>query len=241
MVHGTATSITISPKSQTINAGSSETFTATAYDEYGNYWDISTSVIWIIDSGAHGAWLNNVYTSAKMGTWQVTGIYYNLLLDETFLTVNHGAVYSLTIAPARATVNSGSTQAYTATASDAFENTWDATGGVSWLIGAGAGGQWAGNVYTSANGGTWVVTGTSAGVSGTAQLTVNAYSPADLLHNGHVNNLDALYFIVAYLNYGEFGIVNSACDFNHDTKLNFQDAVLFVIAYIAATNPNSNH
>ncbi len=239
VVHGSITSITISPKTPTITAGSSLTFTATAYDIYGNPWDVSNLAIWIIDSGAQGSWTNSVYTSAKAGTWEVTGVYDNLL-DNTFLTVNHGTISSLTISPASASINSGSTQSYIATASDAYGNTWDATSATSWQISANAGGQWTGNTYTSDNPGSWIVTGTSSGISGTAMLTVNTFLPADLLHNGHVNYLDILYFIVAYENYGEFGIVNPSCDFNHDGVLNFKDVVLFVTYYIAETPPNGN-
>ena len=237
VVHGTIASITISPKTPTITAGSTLTFTATAYDAYGNQWDVSNQAIWIIDSGAQGSWTNSVYTSAKAGTWEVTGDYDNLM-DNTFLTVNHGTITGITISPASASINAESTQSYTATASDAYGNTWDTTSTTSWQISAGAGGQWTGNTYTSANSGSWIVTGTSGGVSGTATLTVNAYLPDDFLHNDHVNYLDELYFIIAYNNYGEFGIVNPACDFNHDGVINFEDVVIFVTYYIAEASPN---
>jgi hypothetical protein len=161
-------------------------------------------------------------------------------LATTKLTVNPGPIYSLTISPASATVNSGSTQTYTATASDAYGNTWDATNATSWQISSGAGGSWIGNTYTSANAGTWSVTGISGGVSGTAAITVNAYSLADLLHNGHVNYLDLTQFIIYYNDYGEYGIVNPAVDYLHNGVINFQDLVIFVTAYIAATDPPSN-
>ena len=236
VVHGSIASVTISPHNPTINAGSSQTFTATAYDQYGNSWDVSNLAIWIIDSGAQGSWANSVYTSDKAGTWEVTGVYDNLL-DNTFMTVNHGTITSLTITPATATINQGSTQTYTSTASDAYSNTWDATSSTNWQITAGAGGSWTGNVYTSANTGTWTVTGTSSSVSGNAQLTVNGYSPVDFLHTGQVNSLDIFYFIYWYVYYGQYGYVNPACDFNHDGKLNFQDVVLFTTYYIAATTP----
>jgi hypothetical protein len=240
VVHGAITSITISPKTPAIKAGSTITFTATAYDAYGNSWDISTMVYWSIDSGAQGSWLNNVYTSAKAGVWQVTGVYNYLLHDTTFMTVNHGTISSLVISPASASIYTGATQTYTATASDSYGNSWDSTSATSWQISSGAGGQWNLNVYTSANIGTWKVTGTSSGVSGTAQLTVNGYSPVDFLHTGQVNYLDIVYFIYWYAYYGQYGYCNPACDFAHTGKLNFQDVVLFAIYYIAATTPSEN-
>ena len=117
-------------------------------------------------------------------------------------------------------------------------NTSDTTSSTNWQITAGAGGSWTGNVYTSANTGTWTVTGTSSSVSGNAQLTVNGYSPVDFLGpTGQVNSLNIFYFIYWYVYYGQYGYVNPACDFNHDGKLNFQDVVLFTTYYIAATTP----
>ena len=154
------------------------------------------------------------------------------------ITVNHGTISSLTITPASATVFTGATQSYTSTASDAYGNTWDATNSTSWQISPGAGGSWTQNVYTSANTGTWTVTGTSNGVSGVSQLTVSGYSPVDFYHTGHVNVLDLAYFIYWYDYYGQYGFCNPACDFNHDGVLNFSDAVLCVTYYIAATHPS---
>ena len=237
VVPGPATNLTIIPTTQTITAGSTQTFTATANDANGNSWDVSNQTSWIIDPSAAGSWSNNAYTSAKAGNWMVVG-FYGTVYQQASLTVTHGPIASITITPASSTINTGATQTYSAAASDSYGNTWNITSLADWNISTGAGGVWTGNTYTSSNAGNWTVTGTSGGMAGTAQLTVNNLPlTADLLHNGHVNYLDLEYFVVAYQNYGEFGIVNPSCDFNHDGKINFQDLTLFIIAYIVATNP----
>src|SRR5208283_5352447 len=93
-----AVQLQISPATATIVAGSSQTYTATATDYYGNSWDVSTSTVWIIDSGAKGHWSSNVYTSAKSGTWTVTG-FYSGMIDQVSLTVDPAASTSITISP----------------------------------------------------------------------------------------------------------------------------------------------
>jgi hypothetical protein len=68
----------------------------------------------------------------------------------------------------------GQSISYTLTAYDAYSNDWDVTASGIYTIEQGAGGNWAGNVYTTEMTGTWAVagTGTFAGQSDTAILTV---------------------------------------------------------------------
>jgi len=167
----TATSITISPQSASISAGSTETFTATASDSYGNSWSVTGSTVWSITSGTGGSWSANVYTSHKVGVWTVTGAY-GAISASVSLTVVHGSPSSITLSPQSATIAAGSTQAFSATASDSRGNAWDVTSSTGWGISSGAGGSWSSNVYTSVKAGTWTVTGTSGGLSNTASLTV---------------------------------------------------------------------
>jgi hypothetical protein len=236
--HGGINSFAISPASQTLDAGSSQSFTATAYDSYGNSWDVTNSTIWSIEASAGGSWSNNVFTSCKAGDWTVSGTSSGLS-DEASLTVNHGVVNSIAITPASGAVTAGSSQAYAATASDTNANIWDITNTISWSMSSGAGGNWTGNVYTSSNSGKWTITGTSAGVSSTAQLTVNSaipqYSLIDFYHEGHVGFDDLVYFVYAYINFNQNGILDPSCDFNHDGQINFVDLATFMTLYIAQT------
>jgi hypothetical protein len=174
---GVVASIDVTPATATVTAGAAQTYTATASDAYGNTWDVTASTAWsIVEAGHGGSWTGNVYTSANTGTWTVRGDYSGNS-DTATLNVNNAAVSSITVTPDPATITAGETQAYTATASDAYGNTWDVTASTAWGIDAGAGGSWSGNVYTSqkasAVGTPWTVTGTYSAVSGTAQLTVN--------------------------------------------------------------------
>ena len=57
------------------------------------------------------------------------------------------------------------------------------------------------------------------------------YPNIDFYHTGTVNFNDILYFVSAYIQYNEDGILNPACDFCHNGVLNFNDIVLFAAAY----------
>ena len=84
-------SVAISPAHSSVAAGLSKAYSATASDVYGNTWDVTSSTSWSISSGAGGSWSGNVYTSANVGLWTVTGTYASKVY-ATSLTVVAGAV-----------------------------------------------------------------------------------------------------------------------------------------------------
>ncbi|KTB47423.1 hypothetical protein DEALK_02680, partial [Dehalogenimonas alkenigignens] len=90
-----------------------------------------------------------------------------------FTTV-HGTATGITITPGSASVVVASTQAYTATAHDQFNNTWDVTGSTTFTTSGG--GSFAANIFSAATvtGSPWTVTGTLASpvLSNTASVTV---------------------------------------------------------------------
>ncbi len=89
--------------------------------------------------------------------------------------VQPGETDQLVITPATATITAGDTQAYTAMAYDEYDNEiGDITADTDWSINTGAGGSWAGNVYTSEFADVWTVTGEYGEANGTAILTVEA-------------------------------------------------------------------
>src|SRR5208337_4020925 len=133
-------------------AGSPQTFTATAKDSNGNSWDETSSTTWSIDGGAGGSWVGSTYISNTAGTWTVTGIYSGLSSTAS-VTVNHAPAASITVGPTSGSIMAGSSETFTATASDVYGNTWDVTSSIVWTIDAGAGGSLAGNVFTSELGG----------------------------------------------------------------------------------------
>jgi len=171
ITHATAISIEVTPDPETVTAGESVTYQATAEDAYGNTWDVTAETDFGIEAGAGGAWVDNVYTSELAGDWTVTGEYDGLPGTAT-LHVEHAAAVSVEIAPTEETVTAGESVTYQITAEDAYSNTWDATAETTFSIEAGAGGTWVGSVYTSEVVGDWTVTGEYDGLTGTATLHV---------------------------------------------------------------------
>ncbi|HWR69571.1 MAG TPA: hypothetical protein VN415_00730, partial [Dehalococcoidia bacterium] len=167
--------IVVSPDTSSITAGNTQAYAAEAFDEFDNtLGDVTSSTAFSIDSGAGGSWATNVYTSQTAGTWTVTGTY-STVSDTATLTVNAGALHHIAISPDSITIIAGDTQTYTAQSFDQFNNPIaNVTGSTSFSIDAGAGGSWSANIYTSANAGTWTVTGTYLTTyADTASLTVS--------------------------------------------------------------------
>lgn len=80
----------------------------------------------------------------------------------------------ITIAPRPpAAITAGASQAFTVTG----DNGADLTGSCSFQVSAGAGGSWAGNVYTSSRAGTWTITAIYGALTDSTTLTVN-HGPA---------------------------------------------------------------
>jgi hypothetical protein len=99
--------------------------------------------------------------------------------SQTDIEVTRAGVVNVVVSPSGSLVTAGSSKTYSATASDAYGNTWDVTSLTTWSISPEAGGSWNGNVFTSAVAGLWTVTATYASTSYTTGLTVN---PAGLDH-----------------------------------------------------------
>jgi hypothetical protein len=113
-------SIIISPKPSTIPAGGSQSYTATAYDQYGNSLGVVTSsTTWSITSAAGGSWSSGTYTSANAGTWTVTASYSGFS-DTAQLTV-FGAAASFSFNPI-SSQTAGAAFTITITAQDANGN-----------------------------------------------------------------------------------------------------------------------
>jgi hypothetical protein len=117
--------IITSPDSATITAGNSQTYTSQAFDEFdnpiGTVPGVTSGTAFSIEANAGGSWAANVYTSAKAGTWTVTGIYLGLT-DTASLTVNAGALHNLTVTSDNYTQRVTVSFTVTVTAYDAFEN-----------------------------------------------------------------------------------------------------------------------
>ena len=105
------------------------------------------------------------------GVWTVTGTYQGLS-DSTSLNVTHGYAVKIQLNPKTMTLTAGLRIAYSTTAYDSYNNSWDATSSATFGLDSSAGGSWNGNIYTSSAAGTWTVIAMSLGLSDTASLTV---------------------------------------------------------------------
>ncbi|MFP4000885.1 MAG: InlB B-repeat-containing protein [Thermoplasmata archaeon] len=115
--------IEISPEEDTAAAGTTITYTATAYDAYENeIGDVSGDTTWSIEDGAGGSWTGSEYTSEVSGDWTVTGGY-DGLTDTALLTVEPGAVDTVELTPSEdQTIVSGEKIEFSAVAYDAHGN-----------------------------------------------------------------------------------------------------------------------
>jgi formylglycine-generating enzyme required for sulfatase activity len=69
--HGAAVSVDVTPDVETVTAGESVTYQATAEDAQGNRWDVTAETVFSIDAGAGGTWADNVYSSAVYDDYPV--------------------------------------------------------------------------------------------------------------------------------------------------------------------------
>jgi hypothetical protein len=173
--HGVAVSIHVTPDDVTLTADDTQDYTATASDADANTWDV-TSLTTFTEDDPVGSFAGNVYSAGQVGDWTVTGTY-GALTDDALVHVTHGVAVSLVIAPDDASLVSGGTQAYTATATDADANTWDATSGTTFTENDPTG-YFTADVYTAGTIGDWTVTGTYGSVSDDAAVHVTDHGTA---------------------------------------------------------------
>jgi len=174
VAHSAPVTATLSPARATLQAGATLAYTTVATDAFGNGWDATADATYAA-SGGNGFLGtppgNNVFSATVVGTnLPVTATVDVVLHAVAYVTVTHGTAAQLSIHPPATTVVAGSWVTYTAVATDAFGNGWDATGDTSWS--AGGGNIFVGNVLSATVAGTWPVTGTLGGVQDTGTITV---------------------------------------------------------------------
>ena len=170
-----ATSLIINPGTTSIQAGGSQTYTAIVYDSYHNSWDVTSSAAFSVNGVPISS---NTVSETAIGSYTVTASYGTLTSNSATLQVTGGTIVSIQVSPGSPTIIAGGSQAFTATASDQYSNTWDVTGQVVWSINSATGSaNWNGATVTvseaSAAGTPWTVTASLNDISGTAQLTVS--------------------------------------------------------------------
>jgi hypothetical protein len=169
--------LTVSGPTAPISAGSQASFYATAYDQFGNQWDVTPQTSWSISKGAAGSWSSNVYTSATSGTWTVTGTCDSTACTTT-LTVDPGALSSFAVAVTNQE-HEGNQFVIMITANDAFGNRVDFTGNVALSSSSFAilpttatltQGLWLGFISPLSNGPTTITATDGKGHTGTSSL-----------------------------------------------------------------------
>ena len=164
---GPLASITISPVTQTLTAGNSQVYSAEGYDQYGNDLGPIAASYSVNGVGISG----NTITETQAGTYTITASY-DGRSDSTTLTVTVAGLDHIVISPGVRSIIAGGSQVYSATAFDAFGNSWSVT--ATYSIQSGAVGSVIGNSVSATVAGSWTVTGSFGGKIATATLTVTA-------------------------------------------------------------------
>jgi len=178
VTHGPAAAMSLSPAQATVPAGTELAYTAIATDAFGNQWDATAEAAYTASGGNSFPGTppgNNVLSATVVGTaLPVTGTLGGVQA-VAHVTVTHGTAVDLALSPPVTTVVAGTWVTYTAVATDAFGNQWDATGEVIYTAGGGnlfPGPTPGNNVLSATVAGTWPVTGTLSGVQSTGAVTV---------------------------------------------------------------------
>ena len=171
VTNGSLDHISISPTTATITTDATQAYTATGFDAHGNSLGNVTAATTFTASGTATCATNNCGATAP-GTYTITGTDAGKTATAT-LTVTAGALDHITIAPKTSTIATGAHQLYTAQGFDHHNNPLgDVTSATTFTASGSA--TCAGNSCTSATPGTLTITGTDAGKTDTATLTVQS-------------------------------------------------------------------
>ncbi|MFH1097333.1 MAG: T9SS type A sorting domain-containing protein [Candidatus Desantisbacteria bacterium] len=171
VTHGTVASIKITPATASVASGETVTYIATAMDANSNTWVVTGSTTFGTSDPKGNITSGNIYTAGEIGIHVITGTYSGKVGTASVTVTTHGIAASIKITPATASVASGGTIPYTATAMDAANNTWVVTGSTTFGTNDPKGNM-ATNTYTAGQVGNWIITGTYSGKVGTASVAV---------------------------------------------------------------------
>ncbi|MBI4999910.1 MAG: DUF11 domain-containing protein [Euryarchaeota archaeon] len=171
---GSVDHIAVSPDPVTVVVGSSQQFTAVAYDVYNNV--VSGAVfLWATNVGSVvGTGLLTAQTAPGSGTVTASN---GTVSSSANVTVVHGVIDHIIVSPSPASVAAGGTKSFTAVAYDFYDNQIE---GASFAWSTNVGVMNTTGFYVAQTAiGTGVVTATSGGVSGSAIVNV---TPSNLHH-----------------------------------------------------------
>ena len=177
-IAGPLASISISPVSSSIVAGTTQAYTAEGFDAFSNSrGDVTGDTTFSIDGT--GTCLVADCGSNDSGSYTVTGTD-GLFTDTATLVVDPAALASIVISPSSASIAAGTTQAYTAEGFDAFSNSrGDVTGDTTFSI-DGTGTCLVADCGSN-DSGSYTVTGTDGLFTDTATLVVDPAALASIV------------------------------------------------------------
>ncbi|MGL1886952.1 MAG: glycosyl hydrolase [Reichenbachiella sp.] len=182
------TNIVVSPSNPTIDEGDTQQFTAAGFDQFGASFAVSPTWTEVGDGSIDNVGL---YTGTAAGTFTVTatdgGVSGTASITVDAVVVDP-VLTTITVSPSNATIDEGATQQYTAAGFDQFGASFAIT--PSWTE-VGDGSIDNTGLYTGTVAGTFTVTATQEGISGTADVTVNAVIEPPVLTTIEISPLNA--------------------------------------------------
>lgn len=174
--------IEISPSSASLNAGQSQSFTARGYDAHNNV--VSISPTWTLTGvgSKSGSGSTVSYTSTQSGSATLSAKQ-GSITDSVSITVNPGAISTVTLNPASASVPAGGTRSFTASAKDSYGNTVSVSS-FSWSVTNSIGSVNAVGLFTA---GATARDGTVRACTGSRCGSADVSVTAGSLHHIHVS------------------------------------------------------
>ncbi|PKL59857.1 MAG: hypothetical protein CVV33_05690 [Methanomicrobiales archaeon HGW-Methanomicrobiales-4] len=179
VVFGQLTSVTINPATKTVEMLGSQSFTASARNQYGFpimgatcTWTLKTAGMGTIDTTIGQT---VVFTATKTGTMDLevaAAFGTRTATATTKVIVVNGAVHHIDITPATTTIEARGTTSFTATAYNQYGYELSETADFGWQIVEGSGTVSGGMMQTNDIVGTITLTASTSTVTGTATVTV---------------------------------------------------------------------
>ncbi len=186
----TLTSISVSPASASVAVNSTQQFTATGKDQFGNAMVPQPSFTWTVSGGGTIS-SSGLFTAGSTagGPYTVTAASGGMSGTASVTVTSVPVLTSISVSPASASVAANGTQQFTATGKDQFGNVMSPQPSFTWTV-SGGGTINSSGLFTAGStaGGPYTVTAASGGVSGTASVTVTSASTFTI---GETNILSA--------------------------------------------------
>jgi YVTN family beta-propeller protein len=160
--------ITISLSSTSVTAGTPIAITATGTDQYNNTLGPQTVTFTVNGTPIEGS----TVTETKPGDYTVSTTN-NVTITPATFHVNHAGADHLIVTSSGSNIVAGGNSQYAISAVDQYGNMWDVSNQTVLGINCPSGSHsWANNIVTVTKAGSWTVTASYAGLTGTAKLTV---------------------------------------------------------------------